>query len=131
MKKKYNILIIDDDRFLLDMYSVKFKEHGFDVTAVSAGDQALEKLREGFSPDVILLDIVMPGVDGFEVLSVLQKEKLGNDPVVIILSNQGQEPEIDKAKNMGAAGYIVKASATPSEVLTKVMSIIEGQSAGT
>lgn len=129
MDKKYDILIIDDDKFLLDMYSVKFNEQGFKVDVAFGGEEALKKLRDGYAPDVILLDIVMPGVDGFEFLEKMQKENIGGDPVVIVLSNQGQDTEIERAKKLGAKGYIVKASAIPSEVLERVIEIVEEKTA--
>lgn len=120
MDKKYKVFIIDDDKFLLDMYSVKFRENGFEVETGAGGQEALEKLREGYEPDVIMLDIVMPGVDGFQFLETMKREKIGGDAIIIILSNQGQEAEINRAKDLGAKDYIVKASAIPSEVLEQV-----------
>lgn len=125
MNKKYKILIVDDDKLLLDMYSVKFDQQGFDVEIGIGGEDALAKLREGLNPDVILLDLVMPDVDGFDFFEIINREKLCENPIVIILTNQGQESDIKRAKELGAAGYIVKASALPSEVLEQVMKIIE------
>lgn len=125
MDKKYKVLIIDDDKFLLDMYSVKFREHGFDVEIGIGGEDALTKLRDGLTPDLIMLDIVMPGIDGFEVLETINNEKLGGDALVTVLSNQGQETEVERAKELGAVDYIVKASAIPSEVLEQVVKIME------
>lgn len=123
----YRIYLVDDDRFLLDMYAVKFKAAGHDVDAVQGGEELLRLLREkGTAPDAILLDIIMPGMDGFQVLEALRKEKLV--PVttkIIVLSNQGQDSDIEKAKALGAAGYIVKASAIPSEVLAETINLIE------
>ena len=125
MNKKYKVFIVDDDKFLLDMYSVKFTQQGLDVEIGMGGEDALAKLRNGLKPDVILLDLVMPGVDGFEVLETINKERLGENPIIVILSNQGQESDIKRANELGAAGYIIKASAIPSEVLEQVMKIIE------
>ena len=125
MNKKYKILIVDDDKFLLDMYSVKFNQQGFDVEVAIGGEDALAKLRDRLNPDVILLDLVMPDVDGFDFFEIINREKLCENPIVIILTNQGQESDIKRAKELGAAGYIVKASALPSEVLEQVMKIIE------
>jgi len=120
MEKKKKILIVDDDKFLLDMYSVKFQEDGFEVETGVGGEDGLTKLRDGLNPDVIMLDIVMPNCDGFQVLETIKREGLGNDPIVIVLSNQGQDEEIERAKQLGADDYIVKASAIPSEVLEQV-----------
>ncbi|MFQ5540904.1 MAG: response regulator [Candidatus Paceibacteria bacterium] len=120
-KCEYSILIVDDDRFLLDMYSLKFKECGSTVTAEPDPMKALELLRKGTKPQVILLDIIMPGLSGFDFLGAIRKEKLADDATIIVLSNQGQEEDIKKATDLGADGYIVKASAIPSEVLEKTL----------
>ena len=117
---KLKIFIVDDDKFLLDMYSVKFKQSGFDVEVGVGGEDALNKLRSGYEPDVIMLDIVMPNIDGFAFLEALRKENVGGNPTVIVLSNQGQDEEIRRAKDLGAKDYIIKASAIPSEVLEQV-----------
>ncbi|GMQ95246.1 MAG: hypothetical protein BMS9Abin13_359 [Patescibacteria group bacterium] len=122
--KRRKILIVDDDKFLLDMYVIKFKENGFDVDAASGSVNALSKLKEGVSYDAILLDIVMPTMDGFELLEGIKKENLSGEAKLIILSNLGQPSDIEKGTALGADGYIVKASATPSEVVEKVREII-------
>ena len=124
-KKPYRLYLVDDDRFLLDMYAVKFKAAGHEVTAFQNGEAVLKALREQPAPDAVLLDIVMPGVDGFEVLSAIRTEKLVPTTKVIVLSNQGQESDIEKATSLGAAGYIIKASAIPSEVFAETVRIIE------
>lgn len=121
----YRIYLVDDDRFLLDMYAVKFKAAGHDVTAFQSGAQALEALRAEPAPDALLLDIVMPEIDGFGVLEAMRKENLAPATKVIVLSNQGQESDIEHANKLGVAGYIIKASAIPSEVFAETISIIE------
>src|SRR6187549_1806986 len=87
----YRLYLVDDDRFLLDMYAVKFKAGGHTVTAYPGGDELLKALHEEPAPDAILLDIVMPGMTGFEVLEAIQREGLAKETKVIVLSNQGQE----------------------------------------
>ncbi len=124
-QKKYKVLIVDDDEFLLNMYSVKFAKSGLDVATSTGGEDALQKLKEGFKPDAIVLDLVMPGMDGFETLEKIRAEKLASSSVVIILTNQGQTADIERAKKLGVQGYIVKASTIPSEVFTEVMKHIE------
>ncbi len=122
----YRIYLTDDDRFLLDMYAVKFKAAGHDVTAFQNGKDVLEALRANPAPDAVLLDIVMPEIDGFEVMETMKKENLGSPTMkTIVLSNQGQESDIERAKKLGAAGYIIKASAIPSEVYAETIAIIE------
>jgi DNA-binding response OmpR family regulator len=114
------ILIIDDDGFLLEMYALKFTQKKFDVLALPGTLEGLEKLRGGYVPDVLVVDLVLPAMDGFEFLEVVKNEGLAKDAVKIVLSNLGQEEDIDRATKLGADGYIIKASATPSEVVTKV-----------
>ena len=118
------IFIIDDDRFLLDMYSLKFKQQGFNVEASASGQEALAKLRDGLQPSAILLDIVMPGLDGLEFIDTIKKENLAQQAIIIVLSNQGEEQDIEKAKQHGAHEYIVKANSVPSEVLEKVTDVL-------
>ncbi len=122
---KPTVLIIDDDKFLLDMYALKFSQDGFSVVAEPAADRALERLRDGFLPDVILTDVLMPGVDGFTFLKHIQNEKLAQKSKIIVLSNKGEKHDIDQGVSLGADGYIIKASMIPSEVVDKVRSIMD------
>lgn len=117
------VYLIDDDTFLLGMYAMKFKDCGLPVEAISDPKIALEKLRQGAAPDVILVDIIMPGMNGFDFLEALKKEGLAKNARVMVLSNQGQQEDIDKATKLGAQGYIIKASAIPSEVCDKVLAL--------
>jgi CheY-like chemotaxis protein len=121
----YRIYLTDDDRFLLDMYAVKFKAAGHEVTAFQNGPQLLEALRTQPAPDALLLDMIMPEVDGLGVLQAIQNEHLAPTMKKIMLSNQGQASDIEAAKKLGAVGYIIKASAIPSEVYTETIKIIE------
>lgn len=124
MEPNKKILIVDDDNFLLDMYSLKFSKSNFDVVAAPGPEFALDKLRSGFNPDIMLLDIVMPVMDGFELMEKMKEENLATNAVKIILSNRGQPSDIARGESLGASGYIVKASSTPTEVIEKVRSII-------
>jgi len=119
MAEATKILLVDDDEFLLDMYSTKFKEEGFDVDIASSGEEALTKLRKSSYP-IVLLDIVMPGLDGFEVLSRVKKENLAGNAVIIVLSNLGQKEDIERGLELGAKDYVVKAHFTPREVVEKI-----------
>lgn len=125
MANPYRIYLVDDDRFLLDMYAVKFRAAGHEVTALQGGEAALEALRKDPAPDAVLLDIIMPMVDGFEVLETIKKEGLAQGSKIIVLSNQGASQDIERAMGLGAAGYIIKASAIPSEVFSETIKIIE------
>lgn len=124
---KTKIIIVDDDKFLIDMYSIKFSEHDFEVITASSGDETLKKIDSGWVPDICLVDIIMPGMDGFELVSELKKRPALEKTAVIILSNLGQQEDVNKGLKLGADGYIVKASATPSEVVTKVTEIVKNK----
>jgi len=126
----YKILIVDDDKFLLNMYSIKFQKEHFDVTTAGDGRDALQKLQGGLVPDAIVLDIVMPIMDGLEVLENMRKLDLAKDATILILSNQGQSSDIEKAKRLGIDGYIVKATTIPSEVVTEVLRMLASKHHG-
>ncbi|MFZ2501006.1 MAG: response regulator [Minisyncoccia bacterium] len=123
----YRVYLVDDDRFLLDLYAVKFKGAGHEVHAFDGGEELLTFLRkgEGAAPDAILLDVVMPGLTGFDTLETIRKEGLASGVKIIFLSNQGQDSDLENAKRLAADGYIIKASAIPSEVLADTLRIIE------
>ena len=123
---KIKILIVDDDKFLLDMYVIKFREQGFDVTSVLSGEDALSHIKaaeDSFS--AVLLDLIMPGMDGFELLKNIREQELCHSCRIIVLSNLGEPSDIEKAKQFSINGYIVKASSTPSEVVEKVKKILD------
>ena len=124
---KTKVLIVDDDKFLLNMYSIKFSKGSYEVNSASSGDEVFAKIKEGYIPDVILLDIVMPGMDGFEILEKLKKDNVAPNAVIIMLTNQGQLSDIDKAKSFGINGYIIKATTIPSEVVEEVGRIYNSQ----
>ena len=118
------ILCIDDDRFLLDMYALKFTKAGYQVKTCDSTFTALKMIKdEGYTPDVITSDIVMPGMDGLSLVEALRKENLVPHAVIIMLTNQGSPDDIARAKKMNVDGYIVKATAIPSEVLAEVEKI--------
>jgi len=120
MALESKILIVDDDKFLLDMYALKFTESGFVVETAMSGAEALTRLEGGFTPAIYLIDIIMPGMDGFKLIETLKERGKVNASTVIILSNLGNKEDIEKGLGLGVDGYIVKASATPSELVTKV-----------
>lgn len=124
-KKKLSIVIVDDDNFLLDMYVLKFKEKGYDVAGFSDSTEALARLEDKtYIPAAVLLDGVMPGMDGFEMLKRLRDKKIVAGPV-IIFSNLGEPSDIQKAKDLKADGYIIKANTTPSEVVSRVEELLK------
>lgn len=117
MAKK--ILIVEDDKFLRELIAKKLSEEGFIVEEASDGEEGIRKIKEG-RPDLILLDLILPSIDGFEVLEKIKKD-LETKPIpVIILSNLGQKEDIERGLKLGAFDYLVKAHFTPGEVIEKV-----------
>lgn len=123
--KQYKIFIVDDDTFLLNMYVAKFRTVGHEVETAKSGTDALKKLQDGYTPDVMLLDIVLPGMDGVELLREIRKEKLAEKTMFIMFTNQGGDEETSEAKKLGVTDYIIKADLVPSGVVDKVLKIIE------
>lgn len=119
------ILIIDDDNFLLDMYALKFGQAGFDVVTALGSQPGFDQLKGGLNPDVILTDVVMPTMSGFEMLEKIKNENIAPNAIKIMLSNRGQQSDINQGADLGVAGYIIKANNTPSEVIVKVNEIIK------
>ena len=121
-----HILLVEDDPFLVDIYTTKFKEAGFPIEVAIDGGQALKKIEEK-KPDLILLDIVLPRLDGWEILAELRDKKITPGLKVVVLSNLGQKSEVDKAFALGATQYLIKAHYTPSEVVEKVKKVLESK----
>lgn len=122
MENKQKILIIEDEKVLLQAIEKKLQHEGYSTVTAFDGEEGLQRAREE-KPDLILLDILMPKLDGFGVLEALKKESL-NIPVIII-SNSGQAVEIERALAMGIKDYLVKAEFNPEEVVAKVASALK------
>ncbi len=119
MPKK--ILIIEDDPFLRDMIVKKLVAEGYEADVASDGEQGMEKAE---NKDLILLDLMLPGMDGYEFLEKTRdNEKIKSIPIVV-LSNLVQKEEIEKAKNLGAMDFLVKAQFTPDDITAKVKEIL-------
>ncbi len=121
--KKIKVLVIEDDPMILDMYVHKFQQEGFEVVSHDRGDGVLE-IAEKEQPDLILLDIILPGLDGFSVLQSLKENAKTKDLGVVMLTNLGQDEDKAKGQQMGSLGYIVKSSKTPAEVAKQVREFI-------
>ena len=123
---KGKILLVDDTEFYRSAYTNKLSMEGFLVTAVADGIQALKALSQD-KPDLVLLDLIMPGMDGFKVLqSIKSNDNLKSIPVVVFTA-KGATEEVSKAVSMGAADFLVKATTTPNKVVEKIKAIL-GQS---
>lgn len=119
MKK---ILIVEDDPFMVDIYTTKLKRVGYRVIVAFDGDEGLRKVQEE-KPDLVLLDIVLPIVDGWEFLQ--RAKEINQDLKVVILSNLNKKGEIEKGLKMGATKYLIKANYTPSEVVEEIKELLE------
>lgn len=120
---KYKILLAEDDKFISRAYVDGLSRAGFQVSLASNGDEAVEKINSE-KPDLVLLDVIMPDKNGFEVLeSIKQVEELKKIPV-IVLSNLGQDSDIQKGKELGAVDYLIKSNFSIKEVVEKIHKIL-------
>lgn len=119
-----NILIIEDDEFLRGLINKKLAAEYFNMLSAIDGEEGLKRAKEE-KPDLILLDLVLPKIDGFEILSKLKEDPNTSSIPVIILSNLSQKEDIDKGIKLGAADYIIKAQFTPEEIVEKVKNILK------
>lgn len=122
-EKKLLILIVEDDVFLADLYRSKFQLEGFEVNVAYDGEKGLELLKKS-SPDVVLLDLILPKVGGFEILEAMKEDKKTKDIPVILLTNLSQKADVDRGLKIGADDYLIKAHFMPSEVVTKIKKIV-------
>ncbi len=117
MAKK--ILIIEDDKFLRELINRKLLNQGFDTIEAVDGEEGVKKAKEE-NPDLILLDLILPGIDGFDVLQQIKSQANIIKVPVIVLSNLGQQEDIDKGFKLGAVDYLIKAHFTPGEIVEKI-----------
>ncbi|HEY8108708.1 MAG TPA: response regulator [Patescibacteria group bacterium] len=120
---KINIILVEDDSVLAEMYVQKFTREGFDVRHALDGDEGIRLVKEK-RPDLVLLDIMMPKKSGIEVLEELRSSSETKGVAVVLLSNVGDQEYIDKGMALGAVGYLLKSNYTPSEVVSKVREIL-------
>ncbi len=111
------ILLVEDEEALAEVLSAKLKKEGYDIEVAYNGEEGLAKLKR-YQPDLMLLDIVMPKMDGYEVLEKMNEENI-KIPVIII-SNSGQPVELEKTKKLGAVDFLIKTQFDPNEVITKI-----------
>ncbi|MDO8609910.1 MAG: response regulator [bacterium] len=117
------ILIVEDDNFFRNFYTSKLKEKGYEVDSASDGIEGLEKIKI-WLPDLILLDIIMPKMDGFELLTRMRNENISMNIPVIVFSTLGQEVDVEKAKMLGAKDYINKSYFDFENMLQKIKSFL-------
>ncbi len=118
------VLMIDDEKLLLDLYKSKFESAGYEVYGCYSADDGLNILRKGYEPDAILLDITMPEKNGYEFMEACKRERLAQKSMLIALTNEGQDAEIAHMEERGADALLIKANYTPREVVTAVSNLL-------
>ena len=122
-EKQIHVLLVEDDTFLANIYKTKFEMEKFKISTADNGVSGYEDAKKK-QPDIILLDILLPKIDGFMVLEKLKADPETKDISVILLTNLGQKDDVEKGLEMGAADYLIKAHFKPSEVVEKVYKVL-------
>lgn len=125
-KEGVHVLLVEDDVFLSGIYQKKFEMEGFKVSTADNGEAGLQAAKKK-KPDIILLDVLLPKLDGFAVLEKLKKDPEVKGIPVILLTNLGQKDDVEKGLEQGAADYLIKAHFKPSEVVDKINKILKGK----
>ncbi len=123
MENKNKILVVEDEKTLRFLIVQSLKDDGFEVYESIDGEEGIKLAKES-KPDLILLDLLLPGMNGFDVLSQLKRDSSTESIPVIILSNCGQEEEIERGMKLGATDYLVKAHFTLDEIAERVKKIL-------
>lgn len=126
MDKKH-LVLVEDDEFLVSMYRTKLEQSGYQVSVAMDGSAGLKMIRKEM-PDLVLLDILLPEKDGFEVLEELRSDKKTTKLPIILLTNLGQKEDVERGLKLGADGYLIKAHFTPSEVIAKIEEALKAKS---
>ena len=120
----YKILVVEDDKFLRELITQKLAREGYDVKESVDGEEGVIKVKEE-KPDVILLDLILPGIDGFEVLAKIKEDPEVENIPVVILSNLGQRDDVERGLKLGAVDFLIKAHFTPGEIIEKIEKIMK------
>lgn len=123
-KGGYKVLLVDDDDFLISMYTQKFEHEGDEVQSASSTQEALSILRGGYQPDVIAFDVVMPQQNGFDLVQAIKSENLLGHAHLVALTNQWENENRTKAEELGVNAYIIKAESVPSDIVEKVHKVL-------
>lgn len=126
-KNNISILLVEDDSFISGMYETKLTNLGYAVELIDNGEVASQRLEQDPLPDLILLDIVLPKRDGFEILESLRSAERTKNIPVILLTNLGQKPDVERGIKLGADDYIIKAHYTPTEVVEKISKVLSAK----
>lgn len=122
MPKK--ILVVEDDKFLRELIVQKLIKEEYDVSQAIDGEEGVKKIKAE-KPDLILLDLILPGIDGFEVLAKIKEDSTLSAIPVIVLSNLGQQEDVERGLRLGAVDYLIKAHFTPGEIIERIRSVLK------
>lgn len=127
---KTKVLMLDDEKFLLDIYKIAFERNGYDVLTCTSADDALRELRNGYAPEIMLFDITMPDSrSGYEFIETVQREKLSPSSLKVALTNEGQDGAIGRLGELGTDAHMLKAKYLPIEIVTAVAQLLEAKKA--
>lgn len=118
------IILVEDDQFLANIYTAKLKEAGFEVEVVGDGNSVIARIKEK-KPDLLLLDIILPHLDGWEVIKQVKKTEELSDLKIVILSSLGQKNEVEKGLKLGAVKYFIRSHYTPAEIVEEIKKILK------
>lgn len=119
----HTILVIEDDKFLRELLVQKLKKEGYQVSETTDGNTGLKQVKEQ-KPNLVVLDLMLPGIDGFEVLRLVKADQETSSIPVLVLSNLGEKTDIERATKLGAADFMIKSQFTPGEVISRIKSIL-------
>lgn len=122
--KSKNVILVEDDDFLRGLLSDSMKDAGFEVQSAPNAETAFNFMHVRL-PDIVLLDLILPGMNGFDFLQTLKKKNMMTFPV-LVLSNLGSDEDVDLAKRLGAIDFLIKANVTPGQIIIKVNKILAG-----
>lgn len=129
MTNPVSILLVEDDSFISSMYQTKLSALGYAIELKEDGEAAWQRLQQEPLPELVLLDVVLPKKDGFEILEAIRRNTATKDLPVILLTNLGQKPDIERGVKLGADDYIIKAHYTPTEVVEKIKKVLAARQA--
>lgn len=122
----FTVLVVEDDKFLRDLLVRKLEKENLKVEVASNGKEVFDKVRE-CKPKLILLDLILPDIDGFQILDNLKQNAESKDTPVLVLSNLGQKNDIEKCMSLGAADYLIKAHFTPRDIVVKIKKLLDSK----
>ncbi|MDO8668879.1 MAG: response regulator [Candidatus Buchananbacteria bacterium] len=128
--KKIKVLLVEDDSMIVQMYKTRMESEGWEVFSTDRGSEAF-KIAETEKPSIILLDVILPEMDGFAILKELKDSPATKSMPVLMLTNLGQESDQNKGKEMGVNGYFIKSQHTPADIITKIENLVSGPGSST